>query len=614
MFRYISLIWSAGAERSAHAAARFQARLNAEREWQRAFAAEGLAVFCAGAQPGVTQAYVLQNQLGTILGTIFRRNSDPLDDSPSARAVFDQDSSEAIHRSRGARLMEHYWGRYVAFLGGPAAAAKWVVKDPTGNLPCYYTCIDGVYLFFSSLPDLLSLDSMDFSPNWDYVTKRTVYGRRASRETALEGIRQLIGGECIEIRGDELSIHGWWSPTDVASHGVIEDPDYAAAALRANVISCTLGWKSVHGRVLHELSGGLDSSIVLACLSSDSPSGVTAVTHYLPNGNSDERPYARLAAARAACDHIECSRDPSAIRFDRLLDIAPMVNPLSGGYKWLEFSDLLNGLAARCNASAVCSGDPGDAIFGALCRSRGAVDYVRRHGVRPALIATASELAARSGITIWSILWTALKRGYASDEWQQLLERQLSFRRLITAEAKQSVSARDHAQHPWYSTFPTLPPSVAQLISTLTLQWEYYDPLFPASLPLPEPIWPLLAQPVVELCLRLPSYIRNEHGYDRGLARRAFADEVPAEILGRHWKDRAAGQFEMMFPHNLSFFRELLLDGMLVKNGLLDRRRLEISLSGHPTREGASIAEITDHALTESWLRVCAHARQRAAA
>jgi asparagine synthase (glutamine-hydrolysing) len=131
----------------------------------------------------------------------------------------------------------------------------------------------------------------------------------------------------------------------------------------------------------------------------------------------------------------------------------------------------------------------------------------------------------------------------------------------------------------------------------------YYDPLFPADQPAPEYVSPLLSQPVVELCLRIPSYVLFENGNDRGLARRAFAAEIPPEILSRQWKDRVQGFTESILLHGRTFARELLLDGVLVKQGLLDARKIETALSGRDARSTVSVGEILDHLVVEAWLR-----------
>ena len=95
----------------------------------------------------------------------------------------------------------------------------------------------------------------------------------------------------------------------------------------------------------------------------------------------------------------------------------------------------------------------------------------------------------------------------------------------------------------------------------------------------PERTLPLLSQPLVELCLRIPTYVLIRSGRDRALARRAFANDLPAEIIARYAKGRADHHSRNILDANLAFVRELLLDGALVQKGLLNRTNLELYLT-----------------------------------
>ena len=66
---------------------------------------------------------------------------------------------------------------------------------------------------------------------------------------------------------------------------------------------------------------------------------------------------------------------------------------------------------------------------------------------------------------------------------------------------------------------------------------------------------------------------------------------------------------------NLSFVRETLLEGLLVKEGLLDRRRVETALAGEHAEVGTEAKELVAvHLSTEAWLRNWSVSGQRAAA
>ncbi len=132
----------------------------------------------------------------------------------------------------------------------------------------------------------------------------------------------------------------------------------------------------------------------------------------------------------------------------------------------------------------------------------------------------------------------------------------------------------------------------------------YYDPFERDAAA--ELVNPLHSQPLVELCLRLPTYVLTHGGRARGLARRAFAAHLPPEIRTRRSKGGMEEHLKAVLLRNLDFARATLLEGELARRGLLDRRRVEAALSLQPTTVETHIGEV--HRLigievwAQSWL------------
>jgi asparagine synthase (glutamine-hydrolysing) len=130
----------------------------------------------------------------------------------------------------------------------------------------------------------------------------------------------------------------------------------------------------------------------------------------------------------------------------------------------------------------------------------------------------------------------------------------------------------------------------------------YYDPLgAPGD---PEAVHPLLSQPLIEVCLRIPTPTLVSGGWDRAIARRAFMQDIPPEIARRRGKGASTASAQRLFEANLPFLRDLLLDGALVRKGLLDRDELERPMSpGGSLRGTAFVPILLQHMATEAWLR-----------
>ena len=141
---------------------------------------------------------------------------------------------------------------------------------------------------------------------------------------------------------------------------------------------------------------------------------------------------------------------------------------------------------------------------------------------------------------------------------------------------------------------------------------EYYDPL--GRWDDPERVEPLVSQPLIEVCLRIPTYVLINGGKDRAIARRAFASDLPREIVQRHAKGGMEEYAKQILMRNIGFVRDVLFEGELVKRRFLDRSKLEQALSDRPHKVGSAMAEIYTYLSIEAWLSVWKTRRQASAA
>jgi len=157
--------------------------------------------------------------------------------------------------------------------------------------------------------------------------------------------------------------------------------------------------------------------------------------------------------------------------------------------------------------------------------------------------------------------------------------------------------------HAWFTRQATrgVPPGVLWHVSTVSVPPAYYSSFGPESTP--ERTMPLLSQPLVELCLRMPSYLLIRSGRDRAIARKAFASELPETTIKRTAKGRVDQYVRNVVDANLDFLREFLLDGILVRKGLLNRDTLELYLTKRSPADFQYSEILHEHLCVEAWLR-----------
>jgi asparagine synthase (glutamine-hydrolysing) len=144
------------------------------------------------------------------------------------------------------------------------------------------------------------------------------------------------------------------------------------------------------------LSGGLDSSAVVAHMAAEHGAAIKTFSIGFAEAAFDERPYARLAADHLATDHHELVVGPDSV--DRIAGIVSYFDePFSDAS---AIPTYFVSALAREHVKVVLSGDGGDEIFAGY--DRYAVDWRRRHwhllrGLGVAPIAAAVSRALPEG-------------------------------------------------------------------------------------------------------------------------------------------------------------------------------------------------------------------------
>jgi asparagine synthase (glutamine-hydrolysing) len=601
MLRYMAVVWDGHSSEQSAAAQLLEARANATSPgWIPLLRTAGVTVMCAGITKGATDPIILPRGLGVVLGTLFRNKAALCEGDSYEKAVLGGAEADSIVASAGRLLVRAFWGNYVAFLVDPESDTVRVLKDPTGDLPCYTSRFSGVSLFYSYVSDCVDLGVLPFSINWDYVVARVVSGPMGCR-TGVNGIAEIHRGHCAEIRNGRLSVKQYWNPLAIAELPVIEDHAYASTLVRLTTMACTQAWRSCYSSIIHQTSGGLDSSIVFSCLRAGAPNlKITCLTLYVPDGRFDERPWARAVTASFKCGHIEHPRNPRT-DLGAILNVVPSAGVESLSV-FLETGQLMRDIAREMNAPAVFSGNGGDFVFGSQSGAFAAFAYLSRNGVGPGLFRVAKDLALLSNGSVWDVLRrAALARLFRS---KRLLHRTsvMEPSGLVSPTILRKVTADTTFCHPWFESLEYAPWDIITQLGMLVLPPSFYNSLSRSDADDPEPVTPLQSQPLVELCLRIPSWKMIENGRDRALARDAFNGHVPPQILNRHWKDRAPRFFDDLIYNNRKFSRSLLLDGMLVREGFVKRNALEEALSGNVNRGKQYSVQILDFLCTEAWI------------
>lgn len=112
-----------------------------------------------------------------------------------------------------------------------------------------------------------------------------------------------------------------------------------------------------------------------------------------------------------------------------------------------------------------------------------------------------------------------------------------------------------------------------------------------------------MAQPLVELCLRIPTWLWVNGGQNRAVARAAVESLLPREVLNRRSKGRLESMCLRAYLRCRDDLAELLLGGLLRQEGLVDADALETYLEQECVPKDARYYRIFELASAELWLR-----------
>jgi asparagine synthase (glutamine-hydrolysing) len=319
--------------------------------------------------------------------------------------------------------------------------------------------------------------------------------------------------------------------------------------------------------------------------------------------SEDERQYAQLMARHVNADLVECLLNPADVRLERVATVRRSARPWFYMYE-LEHGELEAGLAQRQGANGLFSGAGGDGIFFQTRAELAVADYLFDHGPGRGLLHTAVDAAQMSRKSIWPLLFKAAKARLFPGRWNAVTESGRPNRTIVSEEVLKAGLHDRHFEHPWFTRRATqgVPPGVLWHVASVSVPPAYYSSFGAEASP--ERTLPLLSQPLVELCLRTPSYLLIRSGRDRALARRAFAAELPEQTIRRTAKGRIDRHLRNILDANLPFVREFLLDGILVGKGLLNGRNLDLYLTREHSPADFQYSEILqEHLCIEAWLR-----------
>lgn len=273
-------------------------------------------------------------------------------------------------RNSDIEVMVHayeQWGEdFLVRLRGMFALAIWdgrtktliAARDRAGEKPLYWTQTPGRLLLASEVKALLVRPEVSRELDPVGLDQFLTYEHILAPRTLLKGVHKLPPAHVLRYRNGDVSVHRYWDAADVELQDW-RDED-AAAALRESLGIAVERQLMADVPLGAFLSGGIDSSSIVALMSQGASQPVNTFSIGFSDGTYNELPYAREVAALFKTHHRERQASPDlGEMFERL--IVHLDEPFADVSLFPTFtvSEL-----AREHVKVVLSGDGGDELFG----------------------------------------------------------------------------------------------------------------------------------------------------------------------------------------------------------------------------------------------------------
>lgn len=511
-------------------------------------------------------------------------------------------------------LYVHYGLEAFSKINGMFACAFWdqrqrrlvLARDRFGKKPLFYARDAQRFLFGSEIKAVLayreSKRDVDLAALHEYLTHCYIVGEL----TIFKGIYRLPPASVLVVDEAHMRTFPYW---EFEAQPLNEPPTEEEALEQLE----ELLRQAVNRRLMSEvplgafLSGGLDSSIVVALMAQLSERPVQTFTIGFEEANYSELTDARIVADYLGTDHHEMIVKPSAL--DILPDLVRGFDEPFGDSSAVPTYYVCQ--AARQQVTVALSGDGGDETFAGyklyqeveqFRQMERIPTWVRRQILKP----LASAL---------SFTWPGWNRLYAMGSWQDGgLPCELGIfpwiqENLYTREFKKQVSQYD----PWISGREIL--KKVERLDAVS-RYQYLDTLqyLPADILTKvdrmsmanslEVRSPLLDYTVVEYMATLPLSFKLRNGTSKYLLRKLCERLLPASVLTKR-KQGFAIPKDRWFQYELRTFAEdLLLDRQTLARGYFRKDSLSRMLKHHATGQRDYSTWIWCLIVLEMWFRL----------
>ncbi|HVJ86363.1 MAG TPA: asparagine synthase (glutamine-hydrolyzing) [Caulifigura sp.] len=505
---------------------------------------------------------------------------------------------------------------------GMFAVAVWDARDRTlqlardrfGEKPLYYGVQNGVLLFGSELKALESHPACSRDVDRASLTAYARHGYVPAPHSIYKGISKLTPGTILSIWDRDVTFsrlqppRPYWSVEDQFQRAQA-DPFTGSEEDATARLDQLLG-QAVRDQMVADvslgafLSGGIDSSLVVAHMQRHSSRPVRTFTIGFDVAKFNEAPHAAAVARHLRTDHTELY-----VTAQQALDVIPRLpeiydEPFADASQIPTF--LVSELARR-SVTVSLSGDGGDEIFGGYSRFAAADALWRRVGWFPRPLRQAAAMLTRTlpalaqsqrGTLLRKVYWGSQVVGAASfhEAYRQLLSSWKNPEQAVLRAQDGPSTALRHQVGNRYremmliDSIDYLPNDILAKVDRATMA---------VSL---ESRAPLLDHRLFEFASGLPMSMIHRDGHGKWLLRKVLERYVPRSLFERPKMGFGVPLAEWLRGPLRTWCDDLLADGRLRRDGYWNAGVVRSAWTAHLAGKVDSSSRLWPILMFQSWL------------
>lgn len=268
-----------------------------------------------------------------------------------------------LYEEMGAECVQKLRGMFAFALYDERRNKLLIARDRLGKKPLHYAHVNGRLLFGSEIKSILAVAPELAAVNQHALLQYLHFGYVLDPGTAFTNIHKLPGGRLLEFENDQVRVRKYWDVTEYSTYEPTSEPECLEELERrlAEAVKIRLISDVPLGALL---SGGTDSSTVVALMARASRKPVKTFSIGFKYAEFNEAQYARLVAERFRTDHHELILDPEVVSTIEQLT-SSLEEPFADSSMLPTY--YISRLA-RKHVTVALSGDGGDEMFAGYTR------------------------------------------------------------------------------------------------------------------------------------------------------------------------------------------------------------------------------------------------------